>query len=134
MIVLTNTIAQTIAPGQALTFNTEVLHTGCGECHRSGSGAVKLRANGIYETSFSGNITSATAGTAVQLSLAIGGEPLPETLMISTPSAADALNSVSTNTAIRNACCDYDRVTVVNTGTVPVIVGANPNLFIKRVA
>lgn len=134
MIVLTNTTAQTVEPGQALTFDEVILHTGCGECHRPGSDAVKLRANGIYEASFSANISSATAGTAVQLALAIGGEQLRETTMISTPAAADALDSVSTDTAIKNSCGDYDRVTVVNTGTAPVTVGANPVLFIKRIA
>lgn len=134
MIVLTNTTAQTIEPGQSLTFNDVILHSGCGECHRQNSGSVKLRANGIYDAHFSANISGAAAGTPVQLALAIGGESLLETTMISTPSAADALDNVSTETAIKNSCGDYDRVTVVNTGTVAVTVGANPVLFIKRIA
>ncbi|UNI72519.1 MAG: hypothetical protein [Chaetfec virus UA24_144] len=134
MIVLSSTVAQTLQPGQALTFNDVILHSGCGECHRGGSGSVKLRANGIYEAAFSANVSSATAATPVQLSLAIGGEPLPETTMISTPAAADAFNNISTQTAIKNTCGDYDRVTVVNTGTAPVTVGANPVLFIKRLS
>nr|DAP09071.1 MAG TPA: Protein of unknown function (DUF1619) [Caudoviricetes sp.] len=35
---------------------------------------------------------------------------------------------------VANCCCDYDRITVVNTGTVPVIVSANPVLFVHRIA
>ena len=34
MIVLSNANAQTIQPGQAITFNSKILRTGCNECHR----------------------------------------------------------------------------------------------------
>lgn len=64
----------------------------------------------------------------------IGGETLPETTMISVPAAANDLNNVSTTTILRNCCGDYDRLTVVNTGTVPVIVDANTAFAVRRVA
>lgn len=69
MILLTNTIAQTIEPGDSVTFDEVILHSGCGECHRKGSGSVKLRCNGVYELHFSANIGGETAATAVQLTL-----------------------------------------------------------------
>lgn len=144
MIVLSNTTPQIIQPGQSITFDDVVLHSGCGECHRANTGSIKLRANGVYEAHFSANIgveaTPVAAPDAVvnpaplQLALAIGGEPLPETTMISYPAAANELNNVSTATAIKNCCGDYDRVTVINTGTEAVVIGANPALFIKRVS
>lgn len=134
MIVLSNTTAQTLQPGQTITFNNKILHTGCGECHRVNTGSVKMRANGIYVATFSGNIGGATAATPVQLSIQVGGETLPETTMISVPAAANDLNNVSTTTILRNCCGDYDRLTVVNTGTVPVIVDANTAFAIRRVA
>lgn len=134
MIVLSNTTAQTLQPGQAITFNSVILHSGCGECHRQNTSSVKMRANGIYDVRFAGNIGGATAATAVQLSMQIGGATLPETTMISVPAAANDLNNVATFTAIKNTCGDYDRVTVVNTGTEPVIVGANSVFMIRRVA
>ena len=134
MIVLTNTIAQTIEPGASVTFDEVILHSGCGECHRKGTGSVKLRCNGVYELHFSANIGGATAATPVQLTLEIGGEPLPETTMISVPTAAADLNNVATATLLKNCCGDYDRVTVANTGTEPVTVGANPVLYVKRVS
>lgn len=31
-----------------------------------------------------------------------------------------------------NGCCDYDRVSVVNTGTEDVIISANPPLVVRR--
>lgn len=134
MIVLSNTTAQTLQPGQAITFNNKILHTGCGECHRANTSSVKMRANGIYVATFSGNIGGATAATPVQLSIQVGGETLPETTMISVPAAANDLNNVSATTILRNCCGDYDRLTVVNTGTVPVIVDANTAFAIRRVA
>lgn len=134
MIVLSNANAQTIQPGQAITFNVKILRTGCNECHRENTGSVKMRAAGIYVVSFSGNIGGATAATPVQLSIQIGGETLPETTMISVSAAANDLNNVSTTTILRNCCGDYDRLTVVNTGTVPVIVDANTAFAIRRVA
>lgn len=135
MIELSNDASQTLAAGSSMTFNTVVLKTGNGECHRANTGSVKLCARGgIYQVYFSANVSGATADTAVQLSLALGGDILAETTMISTPAVADALNNISTTCSIKNCCCDYDRVTVVNTGTATITVGANPTLFIKRIA
>lgn len=134
MIVLSNTTAEVIAPGQAITFNTVVLHTGTGECHRPGTSSVKMKSNGIYELYFSANIGSAVADTTAQLNIQVGGETLPETTMISETSTANELNNVSAKTAVKNCCCDFDRVTVANTGVNAVNIGANPTLFIKRVS
>ncbi len=134
MIVLSNTTDQTIQPGQAITFNTVVLHTGNGECHRPGTSSVKMKCNGIYELYFGGNIGATTQETGVEIAIQVGGETLPETRMISMSEAAGDLNNVSAKTGWKNTCCDYDRVTVTNIGTVPVNIGANPTLFIKRMA
>lgn len=132
MIELRNSVAQTIQPGAAVTFDTVIEHTGCAECHRQGSNFVKLRQQGLYKVEFSGNIASPTAATPVQLAVALGGSALPETVMVSTASAANAFNNVSTGTYVRNCCCDFDRITVVNTGTTPVLLSANFNLRIAR--
>ena len=134
MIILSNTTAQTLAPGQAITFNTVVLHTGNGECHRPGTSSVKMKNNGIYEITYSGNIGSTTATSQAQLSIAVGGETLPETTMISTTEAVGDLNNVSAKTAIKNCCCDYDRLTVVNTGNTTINIGAGGSFFVKRVS
>ena len=134
MIILSNTTAQTITPGQAITFNTEILHTGCGECHRPGTSSVKMKANGIYELYFGGNIGTTIADGIAQIAIAIGGEVLPETKMESETTAAGGLNNVSAKTAFKNCCCDYDRVTVINTGLTDVNIGENPCLFIKRLS
>lgn len=134
MIVLSNTTAQVVQPGQAITFNTVVMHTGTGECHRPGTSSVKMKCNGIYELYFSGNIGSVNPTTAAQVSIEVGGEILPETNMISMTEAAGDLNNVSSKTGYKNCCCDYDRVTVVNTGTTNINVGAGSSFFIKRLS
>lgn len=132
MILLTNTVAQTVAPGASVTFDTTIFHTGTGECHRAGSSAVTMRCRGIYEADFSANIGGTAAGT-VTLAIQTSGETLPETVMDSVTAAAGDLENVATMTAIRNFCSGYDRITVTNTGAVEVTV-ENPKLYVKRVA
>lgn len=134
MIELSTTTALELSPGQAITFNSIPLKTGCAECTRTGTGSVKLRANGVYVVTFSGNIGATAATTAAQLSIQLGGITIPESTMISTTAAAGDLNNVSTTIPIRNCCCDYDRITVVNTGTSTVNVGKGAMLYVRRVS
>lgn len=133
MIILTNTASQEIAPGQSLIFDTEILHTGCAECHRINSGSVTLRQQqAIYEAHFSANIGASAPGVA-QLAIEVNGSPLVETTMVSTTAAAGDVNNVAKNTGIRTCCCGPETVTIVNTGETSVVV-ENPSLFIKRIA
>ena len=135
VIILTNTDSQVIQPGQSLTFNTVVLHTGCSECYRVGSGAVTLRQQkSIYEIKFGANIGATTEGETAQLGIVINGSPLVESTMISTTAAAGDLNNVNKNTAVRTYCCGPETCTIVNTGTTPVNIGEGPSLFIRRIA
>lgn len=131
MIVLSNTTEQTLQPGQVATFNTTVLRTGCNETHRLNSGVVTVR-QGCFRVSFSGNVTGTAAGP-VQLAIALDGSPLSETTMINSIGTAGDLENASAQTAFRSCpgCCS--RLTVQNTGTVPVIIGANPSLTVTRV-
>lgn len=133
MLVLSNTTAQTLAPGESIVFDDVILRSGCGECHRANTSSVKLRATGVYAVSFSGNIGGVAAGAA-QLSIQLGGSTLPETTMITTTAAAGDLNNVSTETRVKNCCGDYDRIVVTNTGTADITVGANTALVVNRVS
>lgn len=135
MIQLTTSAAQTLAPGQALTFDVTELRSGCAEAHRAGSSIVTLRANcGTYEVTFGGNVT-ASAASPVQLSIELDGEPLASGTMASEVTTANVANAVSRTVAIRpgcGGCCG--RVTVVNTGTTAVIVSAGATILVRRVA
>lgn len=45
-----------------------------------------------------------------------------------------AMNRISSSDLISVNCCDFDRLTVTNTGAVPVVISTNPLLYIKRVS
>ena len=132
MILLSNTVAQTLAPGAALAFDNVIRRTDSSVSHRSGSTASVLRSScGSYDISFHGNVSGAAAGTPVQLSIQLGGATLPETTMISTPGTADTFNNVSAETTV--GCSGFaEAVTVVNTGTEAITVGANAVLSIEH--
>lgn len=131
MIVLSNATAQTIQPGAAATFDVVKLHTGCGEFHRTGSGSVRLRA-GPYTFEFTGNVGGA-AGTQPNLAIAVDGDPLLETTMAETVAPATDVHNVHASTKFCNRF-GGSTVTVVNTGSTPVELAANPTLVIKREA
>ena len=134
MIELSNTAAQTIAPGQSLTFDTVLLKTGCAEAHRTNSGIITLKADcAVYEIHFAANISATAAGTA-QLAISLDGEPLLETTMINSISTAGDPDNAATATLVKTGCGCCGKISVTNTGTTSVIVSANPALFVKRVA
>lgn len=130
MIVLSNTTAQTVEPGQDILFDRVVRKCGCGTCHRDGSASVKMCKKGLYAIHFSGNIDGATADAPAQLAIQTGGETLPETTMIS---SATGVNNVATMTYLKNCCCDFDRLTVSNTGTVAITVSPNTSFAVAEV-
>ena len=134
MIVLSNSVAQTLAPGQSATFDTIVSHTGNAECFRQNSGTVRLRCkNSIYEIHCGANIGATSEGVA-QIAVSFDGSPLLETTMISQTSAAGNLNNVNRVTSVNTCCCAGGAITVANTGTTDINLGANPVLYIRRVA
>lgn len=134
MIVLSNSVAQTLAPGQSATFDIIVSHTGNAECFRQNSGAVRLRCrNAIYDVECGANI-GATASGAAQIAVYFDGAPLLETTMISQTATAGELNNVNRKTSVNTCCCNGGAITVVNAGTTEITLGANPILYIRRVA
>lgn len=136
MIEVSNLSAQTIQPGQAITFNNVIHKSGCWECYsKQIPTSVKLKAPicAQYEVQFSGNITGAV-GDILQLSLALGAQPLVETEMRVIPSVDPNSTNVSTGTFIVMDCSDLDRVSVMNIGTTPIAIAPNSNLRIRRVA
>ena len=137
MIELSNTNAQTLAPGQSVIFNTVILHTGCAECYRDNSSAVSLtQRNAIYEVGFNCNIGATEAATAGQLAVTLNGALLQETTAIVTTTAAGDLDNVAATTFIKTCCCGNvaNTVLLTNTGTTEINVGENPRFSVKRIA
>ena len=134
MIKLTNLAAQTIQPGQSVTFSTIMKRSGCAECFRIGTGSVKLcKRPASYEAVFQANVTTQEAGAA-QLSFQLSGDPLPESTAVRQIATANDFDSITLSDLISVSCCDFDRLTVVNTGTIPVVISTNPLFYVKRVS
>lgn len=131
MIVLTNTAAQTVQPGQAVLFNqvAEKSDVCCAGLSPSGS-SVKL-AKGKHLVSFKANVGGA-AGTQANLAVALGGEAIPFTTMVATIEAATDIYNVGVTFPLKECCCDFDRISVINTGSTAVTVSANPMLAVDK--
>lgn len=134
MIRLINSAPVTLAAGEALPFDLTALHTGCGrsERHQAGSSVTRLLQSGYYQAFFTANVGAVAAGVA-QISMQVDGETVPGGTAISTTAAAGDLNNVAIVQPIYNLCCDRNQVTIVNTGTEAITIGAGASLFIKRI-
>ena len=140
MEIVANAI-QTVAVNQDVLFtNTSV--RGCPSIlHREGSGIVTLRglANGQcrarFRVSFGANIAVPESETVspVELTIAINGEGIPSSRMVSTPLDVDNYNNISADIFIDVpiGCCT--QLSIKNTGTIPVNV-QNANMIVERVA
>lgn len=88
-----------------------------------------------YFVDFSGNISIPTGGTvgAISLAIAISGEPVLSSQMISTPAAVDQYNNVSSGVYIDvpAGCCV--NIAVKNTSGQAINV-ANANIVVTREA
>ena len=131
---------------QTVNSNLNVLFTdtivGCNTCsiiHRDGSGLVTLRGmttqnRARYRVSFGANLAVPTGETVgpISLGIAINGEAVATSTMISTPAAVEEYNNVFSAIFldIPRDCCM--QISVKNLSTIPVNV-QNANLIIERV-
>lgn len=127
------------ANGNVVFTNTAVKGSNCIQ-HREGSGIVTLRGitnqcRARYFVDFSANIAIPTGGTAgaISLAIAISGEPVLSSQMISTPAAVAQFNNVSAGiyVDVPKGCCV--NIAVENTSGVAIDV-ANANLVVTREA
>ena len=98
---LTANAIQTVAANANVYFTDTVVNGNCSMVHRDGSGLVTLRGltdqcRARFRVSFGGNIAVPTGGTVgpISLAIAINGEPVVTTTMISTPAAVEEYNNV----------------------------------------
>lgn len=140
MEIVANAI-QTVAVNQDVLFS-DVSVAGCPSIiHRSGSGIITLRGlarsqcRARFRVSFGSNIAVPTGQTVgpVELTIAINGEGIPSSRMVSTPLDVDNYNNVSADIFIDVpiGCCT--QLSIQNTGTIPVNV-QNANMIVERVA
>lgn len=125
--------------GNVVFTNTAVQGSNCIK-HREGSGIITLRGitnqcRARYFVEFSANISVPTGGTAgaISLAIAISGEPVLSSQMISTPSAVEQFNNVSAGiyVDVPAGCCV--NIAVENTSNQAIDV-ANANIIVTREA
>ena len=136
----TYTGQQTVAENGNVLFNeTAVCGSNCIK-HREGSGIITLRGltnqcRARFFVDFFANIAIPTGGTveAISLAVAISGEPVLSSQMISTPAAVEQFNNVSAGIFIDvpAGCCV--NIAVENTSGQAVDV-SNANIIVTRQA
>lgn len=131
MIVLTNPDAQVVQPGQAVLFTQIAEKEACCPGISPSGASVKLSKGTQHRIDFNANVNGA-AGTQANLSVALGGEAIPWTRMTATIEAATDVYNVGIGFPLKQCCCDFDRVSVINSGSTAVNVGAYPMLAIDK--
>ena len=125
--------------GNVVFTNTAVKGSSCIQ-HREGSGIITLRGltnqcRARFFVDFSANIAVPTGGPAgaISLAIAISGEPVLSSQMISTPAAVEQFNNVSAGiyVDVPKGCCV--NIAVENTSGVAIDV-ANANIVVTREA
>ena len=137
---ITANAIQTVPAGANVIFTDTVVSGNCSIMHREGSGLVTLRGltnqcRARFRVSFGGNIAITTGGTVepISLAIAVNGEPVATTTMISTPAAVEEYNNVFSAIFldIPKGCCSS--ISVRNTSGQAIDV-QNANLIVERVA
>ena len=137
---ITANAIQTVAEGANVIFTDSITSGNCSIVHRDGSGLTTLRGltnqcRARFRVSFGGNIALPAGGTVgpISLAIAVNGEPVATTTMISTPTAVEEFNNVFSAIFldVPRGCCS--QISVRNTSDQEIEV-QNANLIIERVA
>lgn len=137
---LTANAIQTVAEGANVLFTDEVTSGNCSILHRDGSGLVTLRGltnqcRARFRVSFGGNIAVPTGGTVgpISIAIAVNGEPVAATTMISTPAAVEEYNNVfgAIFLDVPRDCCSQISVRNISDQDIEI---QNANLIVERVA
>lgn len=137
---ITANALQTVEANQNVLFTNTVIAGNCSIVHREGSGLVTLRGitsqcRARFRATFGANVAIPTGGTVapITLALAINGEPVATTTMISTPAAVEEFNNVSSSIFldVPAHCCYQLSVSNISEDAIDI---QNANLIIERVA
>ena len=141
MAEFTAVALQEVEPNQNILFTDEVICGNNSIVHRGGSGLVTLRGitnqcRARFKVTFGANVAIPTGGTVGPISVAISlnGEPVASTTMISTPTAVEAFNNISSSIFIDVPCGCCSQVSVRNITVDTAISVQNANLIVERVA
>lgn len=133
MIVLCNTTAQTLKPGESLIFDNTVIRSGCAEYHPDHSSSVLILKPGIYEIHFTGNIAVTEDDSTARVAVRVGPNALSETTMMKTACPKEHYSNVAAATIVRCETKGKD-IGVANIGAAPIVIAPHSSIFVKRVA
>lgn len=133
MIVLCNTTAQTLKPGESLIFDNTVIQSGCAEHHSDHSSSVLILKPGIYEIHFTGNVAGIEDESTLRLGIRVGSNTLSETTMMKTVCHKEHYSNVAAATIVRCETKGKD-IGVTNIGAAPIVIAPHSSIFVKRVA
>lgn len=138
---ITYNAIQTVTSNQDVLYNATAVSGNCSMLHREGSGLVTLRGlnNGQcrarFYVFFGANIAVPASETVgpISLAVAINGEPVATSSVISTPAAVSEFHNVSAAMYIDVpiGCCT--QVSIKNTSNIAIEV-QNANFIAERVA
>lgn len=133
MIVLSNTTAQTLKPGESLIFDNTVIQSGCAEYHSDHSSSVLILKPGMYEIHFTGNVAGIEDESTLRLGIRVGSNTMSETTMMKTVCHKEHYSNVAAATIVR---CETKgkAIGVTNIGAVPIVIAPHSSIFVKRVA
>lgn len=142
MAEYTNSLEQTVEANNNVLFTeTPVKDGGCIR-HREGSGLITLRGftnsqcRARFLVTFGANVAIPTGGTVgpISVAIALDGEAISSSTMISTPAAVEEFNNISGSIFIDvpRGCCATLSVKNITTDT-PILV-SNANLIVTREA
>lgn len=133
MIVLCNTTAQTLKPGESLIFDNTVIQSGCAEYHSDHSSSVLILKPGMYEIHFTGNVAGIEDESTLRLGIRVGSNTLSETTMMKTVCHKEHYSNVAAATIVRCETKGKD-IGVTNIGAAPIVIAPHSSIFVKRVA
>lgn len=133
MIVLCNTTAQTLKPGESLIFDNTVIQSGSAEHHADNSASVLMLKPGMYEIHFTGNVAGIEDDSTTKVAVRVGPNTLSETTMMKTVCLKEQYSNVAAATIVRCGTKGTD-IGVTNIGAVPIVIAPHSSIFIKRVA
>lgn len=137
---ITANALQTVAPNQNVLFTDTAVRGNCSIITREGSGLVTLRGitdqcRARFRVTFGANVAIPAAGTVapITLAIAINGEAVGPTTMISTPAAVEEFNNVFSTVFldVPAGCCYTISVRNLSEDDIDV---QNANLIVERVA
>lgn len=137
---ITANAVQTVAANQNVIFTDSPVRGSCSIVHRDDSGLVTLRGitsqcRARFKVTFGANVAVPTGGTIgpITLAIAINGEGIGPSTMISTPTAVEEFNNVGASVFLNVPVGVSYTISVQNIGTEEALV-QNANLIVERVA